>query len=225
MKIISPDQLVAMDDFADEFPIHIDVAYARPDNTLFGEAIYRPEARLWLYKDLADIVLKASVLCYERHGCSFVLYDGLRTVDAQEKMLHTQRVLDNPHWLEEPRLLSTPGAGGHPRGMAVDIELLDGQGRVLDMGTPFDYLAESSDPQVNPAHRAYVHLEAHVVKNRAMLTDAMMDAAEALGIPLVPLAEEWWDFRLPADVVNAYAPLSDTDLPAEMQVAKAPHSD
>jgi hypothetical protein len=51
-----------------------------------------------------------------------------------------------------------------------------------------------------------------------MLTDAMMRAAAALNIDLWPLSQEWWDFRLPREFYDQYAPLRDADLPPEMRM-------
>ena len=197
----------------------VEVAYAKKDNLLFGEQIYWGDAELWLFEDLAEIVCMAARECYETHYLRLVLYDGLRTIDAQKAMMQTRRARENPHWMEPPRLLSTPGGGGHPRGMAIDIGLKDENGNLLDMGCPFDFLSENADPAHNPAHREYKH-PAAVKRNRAILDDAMMRAAKALGIPLTPLAEEWWDFRLPQSFYGRYAPLSENDLPEKMRIMR-----
>lgn len=214
---ISPDQLVSMDKVTELLPLRIDLAYARADNFLFGEAIYRPEAKLWLHKDLADIVLHAAKVCHEDYNLRMVLYDGLRTVEAQEKMLKTERVQNNPHWLNEPRLLSLPGAGGHPRAMAVDVSLETMDGTLLDMGTPFDYLAENAAAKHNAAHRDHLH-PAPIMQNRAVLDHAMYQAAAKLNRPLLALPQEWWDFRLPNQISRQYEPLHDADLPPNMRM-------
>ena len=215
MKIINPSQLVPMDIFEG---LEIELVYAHPDNLLFGEAIYRKGARLWLYKDLAEIVLLAARRLQDQN-LTLVVYDGLRTLEAQGRMLETQRVKDNPHWLEEPnRLLSPPGAGGHPRAMAVDVALKDASGALPDMGTPFDFLAENGDAAHNPAHREFKGHSEKVMENRRLLDSAMLGAAADLGIPLIGLPAEWWDFRLPADIYNQHEPLSDAVLPADMRM-------
>lgn len=215
---ISPADLVEMHDFAAQGLLKIDLAYAKADNLLFGEAIYRPDARLWLHKDLANIVVLAAQKCRAAHGFTFVLHDGLRTVEAQEKILKTQRVRNNPQWLVEPRLLSPPGQGGHPRAMAIDISLEDSAGETVDMGTAFDFLAADPSSANNPAHREYVDLKPEISANRAILTNAMLAAAADLNLALLPLPQEWWDFRFPADMYNAFAPLRDADLPPEMRM-------
>lgn len=218
MKIISPDDLVCMDDAAQNGGFRVDIAYARDDNTLFGERVYRTDAKLYLHKDLASIVIRAARLCLDETGLRFVLYDGLRPVEAQEAMLSTARVISNPHWLEEPRLLSPPGAGGHPRGMAIDIGLETAEGALLDMGTVFDFLAEDPHAEFNPAHRNYKGHSKDIMDNRNVLDSYMARAAEALDILLFPLPQEWWDFRLPPEIYSQYAPIRDTDLPEHMRL-------
>lgn len=215
---LDPASLVPMDIFSGDFSLRTQLTYAQPDNLLLGEAIYRRNARLWLHEDLARIVLLACRICRKNHGFHMVLYDGLRTVEAQQKMLECARVKQNPHWLEEPRLLSPPGAGGHPRGMAIDVALETPQGQLLDMGTPFDFLAENAAPEHNPAHRRHPHLSSQASENRAILENVMMRAAKILNLPLLPLPQEWWDFRLPSSIYERYEPLSDADLPWQMRM-------
>lgn len=207
-----------MDEACAGLPVRIDLAYAQDDNLLFGERIYRSNARLFLHDALAQVVRDAAIACHDLTGHWFVLHDGLRTVEAQEKMLRTQKVRQNPHWLEPPRLLSAPGQGGHPRGMAIDISLQTETGEILDMGTAFDFLAENASPLHNPAHRDYAGLKPLHRKNRNILTWAMVQAAARLNIPLLPLPQEWWDFRLSPDMYECYAPLSETDLPPAMRL-------
>jgi zinc D-Ala-D-Ala dipeptidase len=220
MQSINPETLRSMSALSGRYPFKIDLAYARADNLLFGEQIYKSSAQLWLHHDLAAIVIEAAQRCHDRTGYQFVLYDGLRTVEAQEKMLHTRRVQQNPHWLEEPRLLSPPGKGGHPRGMAIDIGLVDQNGALPDMGTPFDFLAQNPAPATNMAHRDYPGLSPEVVANRTILTSAMMNAARSLSLPLLALPQEWWDFRLPPGIYDQYKPLRDRDLPPPMRMVE-----
>ncbi len=214
---INPKDLVCMDDVAGRYHFRVELAYARDDNLLFGERIYRENARLWLYRELAEIVCEAANSCYETHGLRFILYDGLRTIEAQEAMMRTRRALDNPHWTESPRLLSTPGIGGHPRGMAIDIGLEDESGNLIDMGCPFDFLAKSPHPEHNPAHRKSEHSR-KIKQNRAILDNAMVKASENLETPIMLLAEEWWDFRLLPEFYKVHAPISEIALPENMKM-------
>lgn len=221
MKKIDPARFVPMDIFEDTGWLRVDLAYA--GRASFCGPIYRPGARLWLHDDLAAVTLLAARTVHEKHGLRLVVYDGLRTVTAQEVMLETPVVRANPHWLEgDDRVLSSPGMGGHPRGMAVDVSLEDAAGLLLDMGTDFDeFPAGSAGPEHNRAHRAYAGLPQVVKESRAILESAMTAAADTLGLPLLPLPVEWWDFRFPADIVRAHAPVDDRDLPPQMRMTAA----
>ncbi len=220
---VGASDLVDMAGFAEAFPIRIDLVYAdavHPEN-IFGTALYRPGARLWLHAGFAPVVLAAAGLMRRRHGGAFVLKDGLRTVEAQAAMQQTAIVRANPHWSQGPqRLLSLPGQGGHPRGMAVDVAVADeATGASWDMGTAFDHL--SADPERNPAARAYTGFPQDILDNRLKLERCFTDAARALGLPLLPLPSEWWDFRFPASLSEQYAPLSDAQLPPALRMTHA----
>lgn len=215
---ISPADLIPLDIFEGDAPLRVDLAYAGPDS--FCGVLYRPGARLWLHADLAAVVVLAAHLSHRDYGLSFVVYDGLRTVEAQALMGESAIVKAHPHWRAGPdRVISPPGMGGHPRAMAVDIGLADAAGALVDMGTAFDEMpANGSGPHENRAHRLYADLPEEAKHNRLILRKAMTDAASLLGLPLLPLPVEWWDFRFPADVTGRYEPLSDADLPLQMRM-------
>ncbi len=219
-KQITQADLVAMDSFAASHRLRIDLVYANaahPEN-IFKTAIYRPGAKLWLHKEFAEIVLGAAEICYRRWGGVFVLKDGLRTTDAQQAMQETDIVKANPQWCADgpARLLSPPGRGGHPRGMAVDVTVEDEDGTPWDMGTAFDHL--TSDLADNPAARNYKNLPEKVLENRRRLEQAFTEAAQQLGREVLPLPAEWWDFRFLAAYSEQFAPLSDKDLPPAMRM-------
>ena len=216
---ISPDSLVCLDVYCDQYPIRIDLVYAQADHkdNIFKTAIYKSDAKLWCHKDLAEITLKAAEICYKETGYIFEIKDSLRPVEAQEKMQDTDIVRANPHWCEQPnRLLSPPGGGGHPRGMAIDIILVTENGDEVDMGTSFDHLSE--DPMQNPAARAYIDFDAQILQNRQSLESAMLCAAHDMGRELLPLPQEWWDFRFPSHYTKTIDPIFDKDLPLDMRM-------
>lgn len=211
--------LIAFDMFRDDFPIAIDCVYAdatHPEN-FFKTALYKKEARIWGHIDVVAITLLASRIIHEQAHYITQIKDCLRPIEAQRAMGETDIVKQNPHWLSPPvQLISKPGMGGHPRGMAVDIVLIDNNGQAVDMGTPFDYF--TPDPDNNPAARDFKDLPQEILDNRALLENAMVKAAHLLGHEIMPLPEEWWDFRFLPSVYNQYDPLSDTDLPSMMRM-------
>lgn len=212
-EAITAEDLVPMDLFEGSEPLLIDLVYAdttHPEN-IFGMAPYGEGARLSLHKDLAAIVLLTARHLQESHGWTLVLKDGLRTTDAQEKLINTDIVRANPHWLQEPRLLSSPGMGAHPRGMAIDVSVLDENRRPVDMGTVFDDMVPESA-------RSFMGFDPDILANRRQLEQAFLIAAARLGLPLLGLPSEWWDYRIPADLHKAYTPLSDNDLPGPLRM-------
>lgn len=215
---VTPEDLVPLEDYQASHPIRVDLVYAKPahrDN-MFGCGIYRPDARMLCHRKFLPVILTAAALCHAESGLFFEVKDCLRTVEAQAKMMQTDIVKANPQWLQEPRLLSPPGKGGHPRGMAVDIILLDANGEEVDMGTRFDHL--SPDPSANPAARAFTDLMPDVLERRHLLEDCMVQAAAQHRLPLLPLPQEWWDFRFPRDFYELYAPVEDEAMPAAMRM-------
>lgn len=219
LKPITAEDLVALDDYVGRHPLKVDLVYAQPlhPDNMFRCAIYRPDAKMWAHRELLPIITGAADICYKETGWIFEVKDCLRTVEAQALMAETDIVKRNPQWLQEPgRLLSPPGAGGHPRGMAVDIILVDDNGDEIDMGTPFDYLTE--DRNNNPATRNYTGFSDDILENRKTLENAMMQAAAKAGRELLPLPQEWWDFRFPKSYSETFAPIRDADLPRDMRM-------
>lgn len=223
MKKILPVDIVAYEPFCGLFPVMTDPVYANaehPENH-FGQ-IYHPKAQIWGHRDLVRIVLLTSKRLYDAHGWTLIVKDCLRTTEAQALMIETPIVKANPHWIEEPRFLSGPGMGGHPRGMAVDLDAMDDKGKPVDFGTPFDHFSASSDKDHNPAHREYPKSSAAVMASREYLEKAMVQAAKEFGLPMLPLPQEWWDFRFPGTYSNEFAPLSDKDLEPYQRMCEEP---
>lgn len=205
-----------MDLFVGIEPIKIDLVYADANHprNIFGEMIYHPTARLWAHKDIAAITIGAARILNKNNGWILELKDCLRTSDSQAAMEQTQIVKDHPQWLVEPNQMLAPvGGGAHPRAMAMDVCVYDIHGDEINMGTPFDDMSEKS-------HRQYEFLNDKIKQNRCALENAFMDSARKLNMDFLPYLPEWWDFRFPADIYKQYAPLSDADLPPQMQMTE-----
>lgn len=224
MKKLTADDFVLLDDFVTRHPLRVDTVYAKAahKDNMFKSAIYREDAPMAAHRDLAAIILRAADICFAETGYYFECKDCLRPLEAQQKIIDSAIVRAHPQWLEEPRLFSPPGKGGHPRGMAVDIVLIDQNGEGLDMGTPFDYL--TTDKSINPAARDFTDWgrgaagNAAIIANRAILTNAMLRAAAERDRVLVPLPQEWWDFRFPNEETAQFEPVRDADMPMWLQM-------
>ena len=214
---LNPADFVPMDLFEGQEPIKVDVVYknATHERNIFETTLYHKESRLWLHKDLAAVIILAARLLLWQSGKTWLMEikDGLRTTDVQTAMQHTEIVKNNPEWMAEPpnRLLSPPGMGGHPRGMAVDIIPITREGEEVPMGTLFDEM----DPK---SARSYSSLPLDILQNRKIFEQSVLDAAILLEQPVVGLDTEWWDFRYEASHYGQFAPLKDADLPTQMQM-------
>lgn len=223
-KQIKPHDLVRVDEAVVGHPIKVDLVYAKATHPLnmFQSAIYRPDAHMWAHAELMPIILAAADICYKSSGYLFELKDILRTCEAQGRICDSDIVRAHPEWLVEPRLFSPPGAGAHPRGMAVDIILVNENGDTIDMGTDFDYL--TPDKAINPAARNFTDFgkgDAYnkmVQENRGLLETSVMAAAAKFKVDFLPLPQEWWDFRFPPAYSNQFSPVYDRDLPDHMKM-------
>ena len=104
---------------------------------------------------------------------------GLKVWDCY-RPLAVQRIL----WaiLPDERYVANPETGSrHNRASAVDVTLVDSQGRELQMPTGFDDFSPMADHH-------YQDLPARAIKNRELLKSLMEKAG------FIPLPEEWWHY-------------------------------
>jgi D-alanyl-D-alanine dipeptidase len=103
------------------------------------------------------------------------LFDAFRPVEAQWVLWnHTP----DPDFLADPRRGSP-----HSRGVAVDITLLDRDGRALDMGTRFDAFTPKSHPGA-------AGLTPEAARNRHLLLGLMTAAGWDF------YRNEWWHYQM-----------------------------
>lgn len=149
------------------------LAYAGPHN-FTGQTLY-PDSRCWVLRELEPHLRRAAQLALLA-GLRLKVLDAYRPPQAQEALW---RHLDNP------RYVADPGRGSnHSRGTAVDVTLVDAQGRELDMGTPFDAMEEAS-------HHFHPGLPPEVQRNRLLLLGVMGQAG------FQSLNSEWWHYEIP----------------------------
>ena len=154
----------------DQAPFHLDLRYATPDN--FVQRSIYPCGRCFLRRKAAQalIALRDSLI---RSGYGLVIWDCYRPVQAQQAL-----------WTAYPHAtyVTPPEKGSmHSRGLAIDVGLTDMAGRVLDLGSTFDYFGRE-------AHRDYPGHPVRIQERRQLL-DRWMESAGFAGI-----RTEWWHF-------------------------------
>ena len=163
--------------------IRIDLRYATVDNFV-GHDLYTPLDCAWLHRDAATALEKSVAwLTAERPDLSLLVLDAIRPQRVQEQLWAALQGTELLGYLAPPERGSI-----HSFGMAVDITLMDGQGRELDMGTPFDDLSERSHPALEEPLLARGELSVPQIANRRLLRAAMHHGG------WVGIKSEWWHF-------------------------------
>ena len=170
--------------------VELALAYATADN-FTGAPIYG-RAACYLHPDAETCLRRATDLARVQ-GLRLRLFDAFRPAEAQWALW---RHTPDPDFIADPRRGSP-----HSRGVAVDLTLIDGAGRALDMGTGFDDFTPL-------AHHGCLDIGAAAQRNRALLLGLMTAAGWDF------YRYEWWHYQLFDS--RTYPLLSDGALAAPM---------
>lgn len=154
------------------YPVELDIVYAT-DRNFTGRPVYR-RAGCFLNPEAAVLLARAIDLA-ERLGYRVKVFDAYRPTEAAWALWnHTP----DPQFLADPRRGSP-----HSRGAAIDVTLVDGDGRELDMGTGFDAFTPRS-------HHGDTEIPAAAQRNRMLLLGVMTAAGWDF------YRNEWWHYQL-----------------------------
>lgn len=166
--------------------IIVDLRYSTTDNFL-GIDVYGDLVDAYLQKECVEMLETAyNILQKELPGYTFIIYDAARPLSVQKIMWE---VLDVPEhqkfWYVAP-----PERGSiHNYGMAVDLSIVDKNGKVLDMGTEFDYFGELAFPRYTQKFLEKGKITQEQANNRMLLINIM----ERAGFTVA--RTEWWHFN------------------------------
>lgn len=165
--------------------IAIDLMYARADN-FTGQVLYEDLREAYLHPDAMERLCKAQQLLREAHpGYRLVVYDAARPMSVQQRMWDVVKGTSKHIYVSNP----AHGGGLHNYGLAVDISILDGQGKALPMGTPVDHLGK----EAHTTNERQLVLAGKITEserqNRLLLRDVMTRA----GFRQLPT--EWWHYN------------------------------
>jgi len=163
--------------------IGVDLRYATPDNFV-GRPVYGGLDCSYLRREAADALERAAAwLAAHRPGYSLLVLDALRPQRVQEVLWNELQGTPLTLYLANPERGSI-----HSFGMAVDLTVLDPQGREVDMGSGFDEMALTSHPDHEAEHLALGLLSAAQLTERGWLRAAMREAG------FQGISTEWWHF-------------------------------
>ncbi|PJJ08288.1 D-alanyl-D-alanine dipeptidase [Flavobacterium sp. 1] len=169
---VNDTAFVNLKDYSKDFVY--DMKYATDDNFLKSKVYDCAECYL-RYK-----TVKALILANERFmkkGFKIKLFDCYRPLDIQKRMW---AIVPNPEYVANPAKGSI-----HNRGGAVDITLVDFDGKELDMGTPFDFFGKE-------ASHDFPGFSKIIRNNRNLLKKIMIKEH------FNSFDSEWWHYNLKA---------------------------
>ena len=149
-----------------------DMKYATTDNFLKSKVYDCAECYLRL--KTAKALIQANYV-FMKSGYIIKIFDCYRPIDVQKKMWS---IVPNATYVANPNKGSI-----HNRGGAVDITLVDKNGKELDMGTSFDHFG------IEASHD-YKDLPSEVIKNRKLLKKIMLENN------FTSFDSEWWHYNL-----------------------------
>jgi zinc D-Ala-D-Ala dipeptidase len=151
--------------------IALELRYATTDN--FVKAKMYDCGRCFLRPEAARAVAKAHKILKDKG------FGGLKMFDCYRPKPYQQRLWDK---VPDDRYVTPPWKGSmHGRGLAVDLTIVDKNGKELDMGTEFDNFTER-------AHSDNKNLPKNILDNRQLLRGVL----EQVGFK--GIRTEWWHF-------------------------------
>lgn len=170
VESISDTTFVNLKDYSADFVY--DMKYATEDN--FLKAKVYDCAECFLRFKTVKALVKANTK-FIKKGYHIKIYDCYRPLDIQKRMW---KIVSNPEYVADPAKGSI-----HNRGGAVDITLVDADGKELDMGTSFDFFGPE-------ASHYFDNLSDEVKQNRALLKRIMQENG------FDSFDSEWWHYNL-----------------------------
>jgi D-alanyl-D-alanine dipeptidase len=153
--------------------IATDNRYATHDNVA-GIRLY-PAPTIFLERSAAERLARVQAALRPR-GLGLKVFDGYRPHAVQKALWRVK---------PDPRYVADPAKGSrHNRGSAVDVTLVDAEGRELPMPSAFDEFGERS-------HLDFTDAPSESLANRETLQKAMRSEG------FLPLPTEWWHFDAP----------------------------
>ena len=169
--------------------IKVDLVNSDPDKNFFRENFYDGLSKAYLREDVARKLSKAQHILKSRYP-----EYSIQIMDAARPRSVSQMMYDKMKGTKFEKFVANPRKGSmHNYGIAVDVTIVDGNGREIDMGfSPF----YRSDLSIywNYAKRKVFDLSETQKKNRDLLANVMKRAG------FIPLSYEWWHFNgMPKD--------------------------
>jgi D-alanyl-D-alanine dipeptidase len=163
--------------------IRVDLKYSSTDNFVHQD-VYGDLDKCFLQKEAAAKLAAAQGKLVElKPGWRLLVFDGARPRRVQARFFAIVKGTPQQQYVADPARGSI-----HNYGAAVDLTIIDPDGRELDMGTPFDFFGELAQPKLESAFLAQGKLTRKQIDNRLLLRNVMTSAG------FLTISNEWWHF-------------------------------
>jgi D-alanyl-D-alanine dipeptidase len=177
LNVVSDTSFVNLKEYSQDFAY--DMKYATEDNFLKSKVYDCAECFL-RYKTVKALILANQRLM--KKGFKIKIFDCYRPLDIQKRMW---AIVPNPVYVANPSKGSI-----HNRGGAVDITLVDLDGKELDMGTSFDFFGKE-------AGHDYPGFSKEIRNNRNLLRKIMVREH------FNSFDSEWWHYNFKSGIKDS----------------------
>ena len=168
--------------------ILVELKYSTTDNFIKKD-VYGDLTRAYMQPEMAKRLAKASAMLSKFYpGFRLLVYDAARPNSAQYALWDALDDLKIPEG-KKPMYVADPRKGSnHNFGCAVDLTVVDKNGKPLDMGTKFDYFGPLAYPRSEQQMLEQGKLTAKQIENRKILRNVMNASGFTTN------TTEWWHF-------------------------------
>lgn len=183
------DQLMRQSNLVDvaelDTSLRVHIVYATDQNFL-RKNLYGGITKAWLRDEVARMVVKANQQLKAKHpSYTLLILDAARPMRVQQQMWKSVVGTKNSIYVSNP----ARGGGLHNYGAAVDVTILDENGKPLPMGTEYDYFGNEAHIDNEAQLVATGKITAVERTNRLLLRDTMRKAG------FRTIRSEWWHFN------------------------------
>ncbi|PSL26757.1 M15 family metallopeptidase [Dyadobacter jiangsuensis] len=168
--------------------IRVELKYSTTDNFI-GRDVYGELTRAYLQPEMAKRLAKASALLKkEKPGYHLLVYDAARPNSAQYDLWNALDHLKIPARSKTQYVADPKIGSNHNFGCAIDLTVVDENGKPLDMGTKFDFFGPLAYPRSEQEMLKKGKLTARQIENRQLLRKVMTQVGFKVN------TTEWWHF-------------------------------
>jgi len=157
------------------------------DKNFLGKSFYKGLNQCYLNCEAATKLNNAQKLLKQQFPFyNLIVFDATRPAHIQKLMWDSLKLqpIVKYDYLARPDELSL-----HNYGAAVDVSIINENGVLLDMGTPYDFFGDLARPSMESEFYSSGLLSKEAYCNRLLLRKIMIQSG------FYPITSEWWHFN------------------------------